>query len=82
MIKLTENVIYVKIYMWRGDFMELNTKSYVEYKSQIDEYWQDQVFAGAMFGRANLREVSLAFKNIKERIEQDTNLSQNIKTSF
>lgn len=65
--------------------MDLNNKQtniYVTYKKRIDEIWQDQVDAGAMFGRASLREVSESFKNLKEKIEIDSELSQNYKNEL
>lgn len=65
--------------------MELNsqeTNVYVKYKRKIDEIWQDQVDAGATFGRADLREVFGAFKSLKEKIEKDPDLSQEYKNEL
>ena len=65
--------------------MDLNnqeTSSYVKYKRKIEEIWQDQVDAGATFGRANLKEIFGAFKSLKEKIENDPDLSQEYKNEL
>jgi len=65
--------------------MDLNnqgTNVYVKYKNKIDEIWQDQVDAGATFGRAELSEVFGAFKTLKEKIESDPTLSQEYKNEL
>ena len=65
--------------------MDINrdeTNAYMKYKSKIDEIWQDQINAGGMFGRATLKEVFGAFKGLKERIEVDTDLSQEYKNEL
>ena len=50
-------------------------KKYAKYVIEIEELKYDQMDAGAMFGRANLIEISSAYKRLVTRIKEDDSLS-------